>query len=62
MKKNWQKLHNLTYLIALLGVIHFYWSVKSDITEPLIYFALYGILMASRFDALRQWIRRFREH
>jgi sulfoxide reductase heme-binding subunit YedZ len=62
MKKNWQKLHNLTYLIALLGVIHFYWSVKSDITEPLIYFALYGILMASRFNALRQWIRRFREH
>ena len=60
MKKNWQKLHNFTYLVALLAVIHFYWSVKSDITEPLIYFALYGALMALRNDSLRQLSQRFR--
>lgn len=62
MKKNWQKLHNFTYFIALLTVIHFYWSVKADITEPLIYFALYGALMALRHDSLRQWSQRFRSH
>jgi len=60
MKKNWQKLHNFTYLIALLGVIHFYWSVKSDITEPLVYFALYGALMAFRRDRLKHWSNRLR--
>ena len=59
MRKNWQKLHNFTYLIALLAVIHFYWSVKSDVTEPLIYFALYGVLMTLRYDSLRRWGQRF---
>jgi sulfoxide reductase heme-binding subunit YedZ len=60
MRKNWQKLHNFTYLIALLVVIHFYWSVKSDVTEPLIYFALYGVFMTLRYDSLRRWSQRFR--
>ena len=55
MRKNWQKLHNASYLIALLVAIHFYWSVKSDVTEPLIYFALYAGLMAFRHKTLRRW-------
>jgi sulfoxide reductase heme-binding subunit YedZ len=58
MKRNWQTLHNFTYLIALLGVVHFYWSVKSDISEPLVYFALYGALMAFRRDRLKRWSKR----
>jgi sulfoxide reductase heme-binding subunit YedZ len=44
----------------LLGVIHFYWSVKSDITEPLVYFALYGALMTFRRDRLKRWSNRLR--
>tara|TARA_B100000768_G_scaffold47097_1_gene45885 strand:+ start:2842 stop:3459 length:618 start_codon:yes stop_codon:yes gene_type:complete len=55
LRKNWQKLHNASYLIALLVAIHFYWSVKSDVTEPLIYFALYGGLMSFRHKTLRRW-------
>ena len=35
--RRWQKLHRLIYVIAILGVWHFYWQVKQDILEPLIY-------------------------
>ena len=54
MKGRWQTLHNFIYLIALLVVIHFYWSVKSDITGPLTYAALFVILMAFRYKKLRR--------
>ena len=54
MKGRWQTLHNFIYLIVLLVVIHFYWSVKSDITGPLTYAALFVILMAFRYKKLRR--------
>lgn len=37
MGRNWQKLHNLIYLCALLIPLHFYWSVKSGWIEPALY-------------------------
>jgi sulfoxide reductase heme-binding subunit YedZ len=40
--KRWQQLHYLVYAIAILGVIHFYWLVKSDVTRP----AQYGLVLA----------------
>jgi len=39
--KRWQQLHYLVYVIAILGVIHFYWLVKSDISRP----AQYGLVL-----------------
>ena len=54
MRGRWQTLHNFIYLIVLLVVIHFYWSVKSDITGPLTYAALFVILMAFRYKKLRR--------
>jgi len=57
MKSRWQILHNFIYLIALLVVIHFYWSVKSEIIEPLIYVALYAVLMIFRHKKLRGWMK-----
>jgi len=44
----WQQLHRLVYLIALLGVIHYLWLVKKDITEPLIYGSVLVVLLAMR--------------
>lgn len=49
--KRWQMLHRLVYVIALLGVIHYYWLVKSDVRKPLIYGFLVGILLAWRLGA-----------
>ncbi len=37
--KNWAHLHKLTYLIAILGVIHFWMIVKSDVTYPFLFAA-----------------------
>jgi len=46
--KNWKRLHSLVYLIAILAVIHFWWMVKLDVTEPAIYSAILAILLSER--------------
>jgi methionine sulfoxide reductase heme-binding subunit len=46
--KNWQRLHRLIYFATLAGVIHYYWLVKSDIREPVMYGAMLAILMGFR--------------
>ena len=46
--KRWQKLHRLVYVIATLGVIHFFWQVKKDETEPLYYTAALAFLLGYR--------------
>ena len=47
--KRWQALHRSIYLCAILGVVHYYWLVKSDVREPLFYGFLVGILLLWRF-------------
>jgi sulfoxide reductase heme-binding subunit YedZ len=47
--KRWQKLHRLVYVIAVLGVWHFYWQVKRDIREPLIYVGILAVLLGYRY-------------
>lgn len=46
--RRWQQLHRLVYLIALLGVIHYLWLVKKDLTQPLIFGAVLILLLAMR--------------
>jgi sulfoxide reductase heme-binding subunit YedZ len=46
--RRWQKLHRLVYLIAILGVVHFYWQVKLDTLEALIYAAILAVLLGYR--------------
>ena len=50
LKANWKRLHRLIYLIAILGVLHFIWLVKKDITEPLIYAAIVLLLFTLRLN------------
>jgi len=40
--KNWQKLHRLTYVAAIAGIVHFWMIVKSDVFYPL----LFGLVLA----------------
>ena len=49
--KRWQALHRTIYVIAPLGVLHFWWMVKRDLTEPVIYAFLLGTLLAYRVYA-----------
>lgn len=45
LKTNWRKLHSAVYAIAVLGVVHYWWLVKKDLTEPIIYsFILISLL------------------
>lgn len=46
--RNWTRLHRLVYASAILGVVHFWWQVKADIREPMVYAALLGILLGYR--------------
>jgi len=46
--RRWQALHRLVYGIAILGVIHFWWLVKKDVTEPVAFAVVMSILLASR--------------
>ena len=48
MGKKWDKLHQSVYLASILGVWHFWWQVKKDITEPLIYAVIIFILLTYR--------------
>jgi sulfoxide reductase heme-binding subunit YedZ len=58
MGRRWQTLHNAIYVIAVLGVWHYWWQVKKDITEPLIYAAVLSLLLGARL--LWRWRRKTR--
>ena len=48
MGRNWQTLHNAAYAVGLLGVWHYWWQVKKDVTEPLIYAVILAALLGVR--------------
>ena len=46
--KRWKSLHRLIYVIVPLGVWHYWWQVKADIREPLIYATIVAVLLGWR--------------
>lgn len=46
----WQRLHRAVYAVGVLGVAHYWWLVKKDLTEPI----AYALVLATLF-ALRLW-------
>ena len=52
--KRWRALHRLVYVVPVLGVIHFTWAQKKDISLPLLYAAVLGAIYAIR---LAMWAR-----
>jgi sulfoxide reductase heme-binding subunit YedZ len=46
--KRWAALHRLIYVIVVLGTIHFWMAVKRDITDPLIFAAIFAFLLGYR--------------
>jgi sulfoxide reductase heme-binding subunit YedZ len=52
--RRWQKLHRLIYPIAILGVWHFYWQVKRDIRQPLLYAGILAVLLGYRWMRARR--------
>src|SRR5690606_17208774 len=46
--KRWQALQRSVYAIAIMGVIHFWWLVKADVLEPLVYALILAALLGAR--------------
>lgn len=46
--KNWARLHKLSYFVAVLGVIHFWMIVKSDVFYPAIFGLVVVVLLGYR--------------
>jgi len=46
--RRWQKLHRLVYVAAIGGVVHFWWLVKADTTEPIRWAVAVGVLLGIR--------------
>lgn len=53
--RRWKTLHRLVYPVAILGVLHFWWLVKADVREPLVYALILAVLLGVR---LAGWWRR----
>lgn len=52
MGRRWQQLHNSVYLVGILAVWHYWWQVKADFREPLIYALILAALLGYRI-----WVR-----
>lgn len=46
--RRWQRLHQLVYPLTICGVLHYWWLVKLDVTQPGIYAGLLSILLMVR--------------
>src|ERR1700694_2221793 len=46
--RRWQLLHQLACVAGVLAVIHFFWRVKIDASQPLVYAGIVGALLVAR--------------
>ena len=57
--RRWQQLHYAAYAVGVLGVWHYWWQVKQDIREPLVYALILALLLGFRaWQRLRPARRR----
>lgn len=58
--KRWQRLHKMIYAIAIGGVLHYLWLVKSDIILPLAYGLVLVLLLVLRVPAVSKKLSMIR--
>lgn len=58
--KRWQRLHKMVYVIAIGGVLHYLWLVKSDIVLPLTYGLILFVLLVMRVPAVSRKLSKIR--
>jgi sulfoxide reductase heme-binding subunit YedZ len=51
--RRWHRLHRLVYPAAILGCVHYWWLVKADWREPLLYASLLAVLLGWRIRRAR---------
>ncbi len=57
--RRWKRLHRLAYVAAVLAVMHFWWLVKLDISEPLAYALILAVLFGIRLVARQRQVARY---
>lgn len=67
LRKNWKRLHRLSYLAALLVTLHYAWvrkgnilTLSGDLVQPLLFAVLILLLLAARIPPVRRWLVRLR--
>lgn len=55
--RRWKAVHRLAYVAAALAVVHFTWRVKADLRRPLLFAAIFALLLAARLPG---WVRAAR--
>lgn len=58
--RRWQLLHRAIYPITGLAVLHYFWLVKADLLEPLLYAVILLLLLLFRWTPVRQRIDAWR--
>jgi methionine sulfoxide reductase heme-binding subunit len=56
--KRWKLLHKLSYVIIILGLIHFFWLIKNVYIRPGTYAGVAGLLFLIRWNPLKQRLLR----
>ena len=56
--KAWLKLHKLVYAIAILAPVHFFWLKRGNKAEPLVYLAIFAVLLALRIPKVKAAVFR----
>jgi len=55
--RRWKLLHRLVWVAAALAVVHFLWRVKADARRPLLFAAVFAVLLLARVPG---WLRAAR--
>ena len=59
--KDWGKLHRLVYASAALGTLHFFWRVKADTREPLVFVLCLAVLLVPRIPPVNRKLASWRK-
>ena len=54
----WLRLHRLIYPASLLAILHYWLMVKRDISQPLLYACLLGVLLIVRLPVCQGWLKK----
>ena len=62
LRRNWQRLHRLVYLIAVLAMIHVIWQIRANWLDAVIFCSLMSLLLAMRLPGVMQFLVSWRKH
>ena len=58
--RRWGRLHRLVYVAATLGTLHFFWRVKADTREPIVFVLFLALLLVLRFPPVSRKLAAWR--